>query len=79
MSDPVMVSLAFNTMILLVTTGAIWIGSGWLESSAEKLSMYYGLPPVIQESIVTPVRSSFPELATVVFYVRNGSDILSEQ
>jgi cation:H+ antiporter len=69
MSDPVTVSLAFNTMILLVTTGAIWIGSGWLESSAEKLSMYYGLPPVVQGSIVTAVGSSFPELATVVFYL----------
>jgi len=62
-----MVSLVFNTMIILVTTGAIWVGSGWLESSAEKLSMYYGLPPVVQGSIVTAVGSSFPELATVVF------------
>jgi len=62
-----MVSVAFNAVIILATTGAIWVGSGWLENSAEKLSEYYGLPPVVQGSVVTAVGSSFPELATVVF------------
>ncbi|MEF8813495.1 MAG: sodium:calcium antiporter [Halovenus sp.] len=62
-----MVSIGFDVVVILVTTGAIWIGSGWLETSAEKLSAYYGLPPVVQGSIVTAVGSSFPELATVVF------------
>lgn len=62
-----MASLVLNTAVILVTTGAVWVGSGWLESSAEKLSAYYGLPPVVQGSVVTAVGSSFPELATVVF------------
>ena len=62
-----MVSLALDVVIILVTTAAIWVGSGWLESSAEELSAYYGLPEVVQGSIVTAVGSSFPELATVVF------------
>jgi len=62
-----MVSVVGNAVIVLVTTGAIWVGSGWLETAAEKLSEYYGLPQVVQGSIVTAVGSSFPELATVVF------------
>ncbi len=62
-----MVSIGLDVAAILVTTGAIWVGSGWLETSAEKLSAYYGLPPVVQGSIVTAVGSSFPELATVVF------------
>jgi cation:H+ antiporter len=60
-------SLVFDVAVVLVATGAIWVGSGWLESSAESLSLYYGLPPVVQGSVVTAVGSSFPELATVVF------------
>jgi cation:H+ antiporter len=62
-----MASVVFNAVIILATTGAVWVGSVWLETSAEKLSAYYGLPPVVQGSIVTAVGSSFPELATVVF------------
>lgn len=62
-----MASLVFDTVVILLTTGAIWVGSGWLETSAESLSEYYGLPPVVQGSIVTAIGSSFPELATVVF------------
>ncbi len=58
---------AVDVGVVFVTTAAIWIGSGWLESSAEDLSEYYGLPPVVQGSVVTAVGSSFPELATVVF------------
>ena len=52
---------------ILVATGVIWVGSGWLETASEKLSEYYGLPPVVQGSVVAAVGSSFPELATVVF------------
>jgi cation:H+ antiporter len=62
-----MASVVLDVVIILVTTGAIWVGSGWLETAAEKLSTYYGLPQVVQGSIVTAVGSSFPELATVVF------------
>jgi cation:H+ antiporter len=53
--------------VLAATTVLVWIGSGWLESSAEELSAHYGLPPVIQGSVVVAVGSSFPELASVVF------------
>jgi len=56
-----------NVLIILVTSGFIWIGSGLLEDSAEHLSAYYGLPAVVQGSIVVAVGSSFPELASVVF------------
>ncbi|MEF8851217.1 MAG: sodium:calcium antiporter [Haloarculaceae archaeon] len=53
--------------IVLVTTGVIWVGSSWLEGASERLSEYYGLPQVVQGSVVAAVGSSFPELATVAF------------
>jgi cation:H+ antiporter len=53
--------------VIAVTTALIWVGSGWLERSAEELSAHYGLPAVIQGSVVVAVGSSFPELASVVF------------
>ncbi|MFC7042911.1 sodium:calcium antiporter [Halonotius sp. GCM10025705] len=58
--------------MIVVTTAVIWVGSGWLESSAEQLSAHYGLPPVIQGSIVVAVGSSFPELSSVVFTALAG-------
>ncbi len=56
-----------DVAVIVVATGAIWIGSGWLEDASEELSTYYGLPLVVQGAIVTAVGSSFPELASVVF------------
>ncbi|WP_336002405.1 sodium:calcium antiporter [Halorientalis halophila] len=53
--------------VILLTTGAIYVGSGWLEGASEDLSTYYGLPMVVQGAVVTAVGSSFPELASVVF------------
>ncbi|QLG49152.1 sodium:calcium antiporter [Natrinema halophilum] len=53
-------------VVIIVATGFVWFGSGWLEESAEQLSAYYGLPAVVQGSIVVAVGSSFPELAAVV-------------
>ena len=50
-----------NVVVLLVATGFIWFGSGWLEESAEQLSVYYGLPAVVQELVVVAVEASFPE------------------
>ena len=61
-----MANLPLDVTIIVVTTGLIWLGSGWLEGASEKLSAYYGLPEVVQGSIVTAIGSSFPELATVV-------------
>jgi cation:H+ antiporter len=62
-----------HVLMIAATTAVIWVGSGWLESSAEELSAYYGLPPVIQGSIVVAVGSSFPELASVVVTAFAGS------
>lgn len=62
-----------NVIVIVVATGFIWFGSGWLEDSAEHLSAYYGLPAVVQGSVVVAVGSSFPELASVVFTALAGS------
>ncbi len=59
-------STAVRVAVVVVTTGLIWLGSGWLESSAERLSAHYGLPAAVQGSVVVAVGSSFPELASVV-------------
>ena len=55
-----------DVVLVVVATGVIWLGSGWLEASAERLSTYYGLPAVVRGSVVVAVGSSFPELASVV-------------
>ena len=65
-------SLPLAVGMTVVTTAIIWVGSGWLESSAEQLSAHYGLPPVVQGSIIVAVGSSFPELASVVFTALAG-------
>jgi cation:H+ antiporter len=56
-----------NVVAILVATAVVWVGSGWLESAAEELSAHYGLPAVVQGSVVVAVGSSFPEFASVVF------------
>ena len=58
---------------IVVATGLIWVGSGWFESAAEELSAHYGLPAVVQGSVVVAVGSSFPELASVVVTALAGS------
>ncbi|MFB6298335.1 MAG: sodium:calcium antiporter [Salinirussus sp.] len=62
-----------HVAVVVVTTGMIWFGSTWLESSAEHLSKYYGLPAVVQGSIVVAVGSSFPELMSVIITALGGS------
>jgi cation:H+ antiporter len=62
-----------NVVVIVIATGFIWFGSGWLEESAEQLSAYYGLPAVVQGSVVVAVGSSFPELSSVVFTALAGS------
>lgn len=62
-----------DMIVIFIASGFIWFGSGWLESSAEHLSTYYGLPAVIQGSVVVAVGSSFPELASVVFTALVGA------
>lgn len=63
---------AGNVGIILVATVVIWVGSGWLENAAERLSLHYGLPPVIQGSVVVAVGSSFPELASIIVTALSG-------
>ncbi len=62
-----------DVAVIVVTAGFIWLGSGWLEESAEHLASYYGLPAVVQGSVVVAVGSSFPELASVVVAASGGS------
>jgi len=62
-----------HVAVIALTSGMIWIGSGWLEAAAEELSNHYGLPAVVQGSIVVAVGSSFPELASVVITAASGS------
>jgi len=62
-----------NVAVVAVATGLIWMGSGWLESSADRLSRQYGLPAVIQGSVVVAVGSSSPELASVVVAALAGA------
>ena len=47
-------------------TAIIWKASGLLERAAERLSMYYGLPAVVQGAVVVAIGSSFPELSSAV-------------
>ncbi|MUW15022.1 sodium:calcium antiporter [Halorubrum sp. CBA1125] len=55
-----------HVFVIVAATAAIWVGSGWLEEAAETLSGYYGLPAVVQGSIVVAIGSSFPELVSVL-------------
>ncbi|WP_256403167.1 sodium:calcium antiporter [Halorubrum salinum] len=55
-----------HVLVVVGATVAIWVGSGWLEESAETLSGYYGLPAVVQGSVVVAIGSSFPELVSVL-------------
>ncbi|MCY4731772.1 sodium:calcium antiporter [Natronomonas gomsonensis] len=58
---------AVSVGLILFGTSLLWVGTGWLEGAAEQLSAYYGLPAVVQGSIVVAIGSSFPEFTTVVF------------
>ncbi|WP_336327379.1 sodium:calcium antiporter [Halovenus sp. HT40] len=68
-----MIELAVAIAVVVVTTAAIWIGSGWLEDASARLATYYQLPPVVQGGIIAAAGSSFPELASVVFAALAGS------
>lgn len=60
-------------IVLVLATAVVWKGSSWLERSAEDLAGYYGLPAVVQGSIIVAVGSSFPELASVLFTALAGT------
>jgi len=62
-----------DVLLVVVATAVIWLGSGWLESSAEDLAAVYGLPAVVQGSVVVAIGSSFPELASVLVAALAGA------
>jgi cation:H+ antiporter len=66
-------STPIAVLIVLAATGVVWVGSGWLERAADRLSAHYGLPAVVQGSVVVAIGSSFPELASVVLTAWSGS------
>jgi cation:H+ antiporter len=61
-----MVGLAVLSVLAVVSTGVIWVGSARLEAAAERLSLHYGLPVAVHGAVVVAVGSSFPELSSVV-------------
>ncbi len=62
-----------NLAVVVVATGVVWLASGWLERSADTLAGHYGLPPVVQGSIIVAVGSSLPELVSVVVSALDGA------
>ena len=61
-----MESLLFYIGIVVIASLVVWKASGLLEKSAQSLSKFYKLPPLVQGTIITAVGSSFPELSTTV-------------
>ncbi|MFB6097210.1 MAG: sodium:calcium antiporter [Haloferacaceae archaeon] len=61
-----MVGLVGYAALALVATAFVWKGSTMLERSGERLSEYYGLPPVVHGAVVVAIGSSFPELSSAV-------------
>ncbi|PSP56098.1 sodium:calcium antiporter [Halobacteriales archaeon QS_1_67_19] len=59
-------SLAWPTVVAVISTAVIWKGSVWLEDAAEKLAGYYGVPAIVQGAIIAAIGSSFPELSSTV-------------
>jgi cation:H+ antiporter len=64
--SPFVNSLPVAAAFILVAVAVIWKASEWLESSAQNLSLYYGLPPIVHGAIVVAIGSSFPELSSAV-------------
>jgi cation:H+ antiporter len=47
-------------------TVVLWPACGRLETSAHRLSLHYGIPEVVQGSVLLAISSSVPELATAL-------------
>ncbi|PCR89942.1 sodium:calcium antiporter [Natrinema ejinorense] len=61
-----MLELVTLLLMAAVGTAVVWKGSSWLEDSANKLAIAYGLPAVVQGAVIAAVGSSTPELASVL-------------
>ncbi len=58
--------LFFYIVLIVVCAGIVWQGSFILEDSADRLSAFYQLPPIVQGAIIAAIGSSFPELSSTV-------------
>ncbi|SDR00664.1 sodium:calcium antiporter [Natronobacterium texcoconense] len=61
-----MLALLWLIALAAGATALVWAGSLYLERSAERLALYYGLPPIVQGAVIAAIGSSFPELSSVV-------------
>jgi cation:H+ antiporter len=61
-----MSGLLVSSILVVVSTLVIWVGSVYFERTAERLSRYYGLPIAVHGAIVVAVGSSFPEISSIV-------------
>ncbi|MDF9800144.1 cation:H+ antiporter [Catalinimonas alkaloidigena] len=59
-------SLLFYIVAAVGGTAVVWWGGDMLESSSEKLALYYRLPKIFRGAILAAVGSSFPELSSSV-------------
>lgn len=58
--------LILYILAMLIGSTMVWYGSVALETSAENLSTYYRLPPIVRGAIVLAIGSSMPELSSTV-------------
>ncbi len=58
--------LALYLAYVVGGTAICWVGSGMLERSAQRLSVYHQVPAVVQGAVITAIGSSFPELSSTV-------------
>ena len=61
-----MLTLAGLGLLAVVSTGVVWVGSDHLERAANQISIYYGLPAIVQGAVVIAIGSSMPELTAAV-------------
>lgn len=59
-------SLPLALLVLVLSTGIVWLGSARLDDAAQRLAAHYRLPPSVQGALIAAIGSSFPELATTV-------------
>lgn len=68
-----MAGLALLLAIGLVGTAVVWAGSSALERASGQLGRHYGLPRLVQGTLIAAVGSSAPEIAsTVIATIRYG-------
>ena len=61
-----MIKLIWLVFLLVFSTAVVWKGSVILESSSEKLAVYYEFPAIVQGAMIAAIGSSFPELSSTI-------------